>query len=436
MEKTKQGNLFEEFSKTPFDRITGGPVNIISDDIFESEDSVDEQKQDQKETLKKQETIEKPTDKSAQETSDIKNVDKEETTIKAAVDKENEIDIKEAKELLDEYGVVIKNAKMDIDQLKELQDKVENVSSKKELNDIKDVLSSLVEEGVIYPFDNNKDIKDYSLEEVQNLIKANIESIKEEVLEQFTDSLPEPIQLAIEYVLEEDKSDNLPSLLRMMADAMEGKNALNSVSDEQKVKAWLLGKGIEDEEAESLIRSYKAKGVFNEKLQQAEKELDAAIKKDLEESVNKKKQLKEQKEKLFKEYIDGVNNAIASMPIDKKIKKDLQLGLTSLTYDSMSGAKTNELYHLLEKYQFQDKKYDIVAKVLWYLKDPEGFEDYIRENVKKEVIKETIVPKLRKAEQVVKSGETINVDDEIKSRRQKPDSTERLLKKPKFRFDI
>jgi hypothetical protein len=421
----KQGDLFEEFSKTPFERLTGGIVTTITDDILDDDDETDTKdstSDDDKNNVQKQEKKEK----------DIREKDTKDTDDETFEDK---IDEKEAKELYEEYGVVLKNAQKEIGQLKDLQEKAENVTSKKELNDLKDVISDLVEEGVIYPFDNDKEISEYSLQEIQELIKANIENIKEDVIERFTSSLPEPIQMAIEYAIE-DKTEELPQVLRLMADAIEGKNALSSVSDEQKVKAWLMGKGIEEEEAESLIRSYKSKGIFEDKLAIAEKELDSMIKSEFQKTIEQKKQIKEQKDKAFKEYVEGVSKTVSEMPLDKKVKKDILNGLTNLSYESMTGAKTNELYYLLEKYQFQDKKYDLVAKALWLLKDPEGFENYVRENVKKDVIKSTIVPKLRKAEQTSKTGEDISVEDEIKIRKNKPDSIERLVKRPKFRFDI
>jgi hypothetical protein len=65
-------------------------------------------------------------------------------------------------------------------------------------------------------------------------------------------------------------------------------------------------------------------------------------------------------------------------------------GLVQPAYPSISGRPTNLLGHLLEKHQYVEPNHSLIAEALWLLADPDGYKAKVRENTKKEVVKETV----------------------------------------------
>ncbi len=83
--------------------------------------------------------------------------------------------------------------------------------------------------------------------------------------------------------------------------------------------------------------------------------------------------------------------------MDKKTQGMLFSGLTQPQYPSISGKQTNELGHLLEKYQFVEPNHGLIAEAYWLLKDPEGYKAKIKDQAKADTT-EVIARKLKTEE--------------------------------------
>lgn len=394
--KEKQSFLFDD---SILDDIL--PPSSVSDEVIDSYVGLSDTS-----SKSKKEHIDNANESSKENDSDYKN---DEEVIKKIKN--------EDEELLEEFGILSSDAikaesQTDIKDLKDTLEKANKVENKEQYDDLLEEVKSLIKEGKLLPYDNDKDIDEYSIDEIKNLIIDNIENAKENAVIEFVGDLPEPVQLAIKYAI--DGGQDLSSVLRLVADAMEGKNILSGLSDRDILKTWLKMKGIEEEESESLINSYEKKGILKDKLEQAKEELEKSLYSDLENKVNSQEQNNKKKDEMYREYVSSVEASISKMNIDKKLKKELYDGLTALNYELPNGSKTNKLYYLLYKKQFEDKDIDTVVEALWLLSDPEKYKTHIRNVVKEEVIKEVIKPKLKKAEtSYVSDEETLNKNTDL-----------------------
>jgi hypothetical protein len=81
---------------------------------------------------------------------------------------------------------------------------------------------------------------------------------------------------------------------------------------------------------------------------------------------------------------------INGLKLDKKTQASLYAGLVQPNYPSISGRPTNQLGHLLEKFQFVEPNYPLVAEALWLLSDPEAYRQNIAKNAKNQAVEQTV----------------------------------------------
>ena len=139
-------------------------------------------------------------------------------------------------------------------------------------------------------------------------------------------------------------------------------------------------------------------------------------------------QRKDQQDRASKAYMDNVYNTLSvgelgGVKLDKKTQSSLYSGLVQANYPSISGKQTNLLGHLLEKYQFVEPRHDLIAKALWLLADPEGFESKIREQGSRAANEKTV--RQLKTEESRKLTSSSPSDDEPATRR----TSQRTLQK-------
>ena len=88
---------------------------------------------------------------------------------------------------------------------------------------LSEVLSKLVEKGEIFPFDDGKSFDDYTMQDFEELIQANIaereKAVKQNTPKEFFAALPEELQYAAKYVA--DGGTDLKGLFRVLAQAEE-----------------------------------------------------------------------------------------------------------------------------------------------------------------------------------------------------------------------
>src|SRR3982751_5919441 len=93
-----------------------------------------------------------------------------------------------------------------------------------------------------------------------------------------------------------------------------------------------------------------------------------------------------------------------------QFKRFFHSGLTQAQYPSISGKSTNLLGHLLEKHQFVEPNYPLIAEALWLLSDPEDYRKNIAKGGENKAA-ENIARKL-KTEQSRKQQSTNVLEDQ------------------------
>ncbi|MEY4334019.1 MAG: hypothetical protein RLZZ196_2762, partial [Bacteroidota bacterium] len=132
-------------------------------------------------------------------------------------------------------------------------------------------------------------------------------------------------------------------------------------------------------------------------------------------------------------YVANVGQALQKgelngIKLDRKTQAMLYEGLTNVAYPSASGKATNLLGHLLDRIQYVEPDFDLLAEVTYHLADPEGFKNSVRQQGKNTATTE-IVKKL-KTEQQLGVGTTYGIDEDVDTTRPK-----KKLTKPKNIFE-
>jgi hypothetical protein len=287
-------------------------------------------------------------------------------------------------------------------------------------NGIVELTNKLIEKGLIMPFDEDKSIDKYTLQDFEELIEANFQERERKVREQtpgeFFDALPEELQYAAKYVA--DGGTDLKSLFRTLAAAEEVKELDPSDESDQEniVRSYLTATrfGTSDE-IEEEIEAWKDRGDLEAKANKFKPKLDAMQEQVVAQKLKQQEQLRKQQEMQAQNYMASIYNTlepgdINGVKLDKRTQAMLYAGLVQPSYPSMSGRNTNLLGHLLEKYQYVEPNHGLIAEALWLLADPDGYKSKIKESAKKETTEKHV--RMLKTEQANRLASTgSNGDD-------------------------
>ena len=285
-----------------------------------------------------------------------------------------------------------------------------------------DLAQKMIEEGSLIPFEDEKSLEEYTTKDFRELFEANFAERENEIRRntprEFFQSLPEELQVAAKYVA--DGGQDLKGLFRTLAHVEEMRQLDPEDEHDQAeiARQYLYATGFgTPEEIESEVQDWKDLNRLEQKANQFKPKLDAMQEEIIERELaeqEEKKQMQSQQAKAYQEnvYATLAAGTIGGIKLDKKIQGLLFSGLVQPNYPSISGKPTNLLGHLLEKYQFVEPRHDLIAKALWLLADPTGFENKIREQGGKAAT-EKVVRQL-KTEQSRKIASSINnqYDDE------------------------
>jgi hypothetical protein len=263
-----------------------------------------------------------------------------------------------------------------------------------------DTFSKLIDEGLIVPFDDEKPMDQYSINDWKELIQANFEErenkVKQEVPASFFDSLPNELKYAYKYI--SDGGHDLKGLFKALSHVEEVRELDPSDDNDQELIArqYLRATqfGTEDEIDEE-IETWKDLGNLNKKAAQFKPKLDKMQQQVVEYQLQQQEVFRQQQEEAAHQYMDNVystlkQGSLNGVRLDKKTQAFLFTELTQPKYQSMQGKSTNLLGHLLEHYQYIQPRYDLIAETLWLLADPEGYKSQIRQLAKNEVTQETV----------------------------------------------
>jgi len=263
-----------------------------------------------------------------------------------------------------------------------------------------ELASKMIEEGSLVPFDDDKDLEEYTTKDFRELFEANFQEreaqVRENVPIEFFNSLPEELQIAAKYVA--DGGQDLKGLFRTLAHVEEMRQL--DTSDEydqaeiarQYLHATNFGTA---EEIESEIQDWTDIGKLEQKANQFKPKLDRMQEEIIARELAQQEQKKEMQEKQAKTYTNNIYNTLSigelgGIKLDKKTQSLLYSGLVQPNYPSISGKPTNLLGHLLEKYQFVDPRHDLIAEALWLLADPDGYKNKVRDQGSKLATEKTV----------------------------------------------
>jgi hypothetical protein len=285
-----------------------------------------------------------------------------------------------------------------------------------------ETVSKLIEEGVLFGFEDDKPLEEYSTKDFKELIQANFEerekAVKEQTPKEFFESLPEELQYAAEYVARGGK--DMKGLFRALAQVEEQRSLDPGNPDHQEaiarqyLHATNFGNGdtalIEDQ-----IQEWIESGSINKKASQFKPKLDQMQEEVLQSKLAQQEKFRQEQQSKKEAYMENIYNTlkpseINGVKIDSKRQKFLWDELTTVKYESMTGRNTNLLGKLLEDYQFGEKpRYDLIAETLWLLSDPDDYKESIRKAVRNEVTNET-VRKLKTEEGRRLASQSTNTD--------------------------
>jgi hypothetical protein len=350
------------------------------------------------------------------DTSFLDKPEKEEVVDKATDGEKKELPPQEAAKQLDEIVS---------EETDEVSDETSKSTGRPRVtkDGIVELTSKLIDKGLIMPFDEDKPIDKYTLQDFEELIEANFQErerkIKEQTPAEFFDSLPEELQYAAKYVA--DGGNDLKGLFRTLA-AVEEIKSLDPTDDmdqENIVRSYLHATRFgTSEEIEEEIDAWKDRGELEAKANKFKPKLDAMQEQMVAQQLKKQEQMRKQQEQQAQYYMASVYETLepgelSGVKLDKKTQAMLYAGLVQPNYASISGRQTNLLGHLLEKYQYVEPNHGLIAEALWLLADPDGYKSKIKESAKKETTEKHVrMLKTEQANKLASTGQQFAEDGE------------------------
>ena len=325
-----------------------------------------------------------------------------------------------------------KESKESIDEVLGLSEEVEEEEvvetpkkGRKRIEGISDVFSKLIKDEKIIPFDDDKELDDYSAKDWEELIQANLDEkvnqVRKETPKQFFNSLPEELQIAAKYVA--DGGKDLKTLFGALSRVEETRelDVKNENDQEQIIREYLGATGYGTaEEIKEEIDIWKDLGKLEQQANKFKPKLDKMQEKVVAKRLQEQEMRKKKQQQASETYMNSVYETLKSgeineIKLDRKTQSLLYNGLVEPAYPSISGKNTNLLGHLLEKYQFVEPNYPLITEALWLLADPKGYKAKLMEKGES-VATEKTVRKLKTA-QSQKASSAASVTEDKNTRR-------------------
>lgn len=274
---------------------------------------------------------------------------------------------------------------------------------------------------------------------LHQMLDANWESKERELLErtpvEFFEALPEELQYAARYAME--GGTDMKSLFAALARVEQVRELDPEDEDGQVVIARNYLQATQfgtQEEIEDEISNWKENNRLEKKAKDFKPKLDAMQKEQVEYQLAQQAQFNQQQRQAAQMYVANVGQAlqkgdIGGIKLDRKTQAMLYDGLTNVAYPSASGKATNLLGHMLDRIQYVEPNFELLAEVTYLLADPNGYKNSIRQQGKN--VATTEIAKKLKSEQMNNGNGTGGYDpDDVETT-----STKRKLSKPKNLFE-
>lgn len=322
---------------------------------------------------------------------------------------------------------------LDQEETEEEEKKSRGGRPKTEKSGLVEFLKKRIESKEMFAFDDYDESKqtldDYlaSLGEkdVEELWQANIDNLKQEVAaktpKEFFESLPDELQYAAKYVM--DGGQDLKGLFQALAQVEQVRtlDPANESDQEGIVRSYLQATNFgSEDEIEEEVASWKDLGVLEKKAKQFKPKLDQMQEEIVQSQLAEQEARKQQQEQAAQAYMQNVFEAlrpaeINGLKLDKKTQAQLYSGLVQPQYPSISGRPTNLLGHLLEKYQFVEPNYPLIAEALWLLSNPDEYRQNLVKQGKNQAVEQTV--RQLKTEQSRKNVSTYQEEEEQRPRK-------------------
>jgi hypothetical protein len=325
------------------------------------------------------------------------------------------------------------------DLLKDLDDddtsdsKAKGGRPKTEKSGLVEFLKKRIESKEMFAFDDYDETKqsldDYlgtlGEKDVEELWQANLDNLKQEVAaktpQEFFESLPDELQYAAKYVA--DGGQDLKGLFQALAQVEQVREMDPTDENDQEgiVRSYLQATGFGTaDEIEEEVSTWREIGALEKKAKQFKPKLDQMQEEFVQATIAEQEARKEQQEQAAQAYMQNVFEAlrpaeINGLKLDKKTQAQLYSGLVQPQYPSISGRPTNLLGHLLEKYQFVEPNYPLIAEALWLLSNPDEYRSSLTKQGKNQAVEQTV--RQLKTEQSRKNVSTFQEEEETRSRK-------------------
>lgn len=295
-------------------------------------------------------------------------------------------------------------SKSEIDSMLNIDEEDDNTKSggrpKVDKAGLVELTNKLIEKNLLVPFDDDKPLDKYTLQDFEELLEANFQEkekkMRQQVPSEFFDSLPNELQAAAKYVA--DGGEDLKGFFRALAAVEEVKSLDTTDENDQKsiVRSYLQATNFgTPDEIEEEIDSWEDRGELEAKANKFKPKLDALSERQIQYQLQQQEALRQQQAEQAQYYMDSVYKTLEpgdlnGIKLDRKTQNLLFSGLVQPNYPSVSGKQTNLLGHLLEKYQYVEPNHGLLAEALWLLADPDGYKNKVKEGGKKEVVANTV----------------------------------------------
>jgi len=295
-------------------------------------------------------------------------------------------------------------------------------------NGLIETVGKLIEKGTLLPFDDDKKLEDYSAKDWEELIEANLQererAIKEQTPKEFFESLPDELQYAAQYVA--NGGTDLKGLFRALASVEESRSLDPSTDSDAIARQYLQATkfGTAEEIAEQ-IQEWNDLGVLEKKASGFKPKLDRMHEEMVQAQLAQQEHAKLQREAAIKQYQDNVYETLKSgelngIKLDKKTQAFLFTEMTQARYQSMNGRSVNLLGHLLEKYQYTEPRYDLIAEAMWLLSNPDEYKENIKQQAKSAAAADTVRQLKTEQGRRIASNPADDKEDEREQRRSIP----------------
>ena len=367
----------------------------------------------------------------SQKVQDFSFLDDEDNNSSDEETKDNSVTSEKKLVTKEETDSLIKELDLDDDELSE--NKSKGGRPKTEKSGLVEFLKKRIESKEMFAFDDydegKQSLDDYlgglGEKDVEELWQANVDNMKSEVAaktpQEFFESLPDELQYAAKYVA--DGGQDLKGLFQALAQVEQVREMDPTDENDQEgiVRSYLQATGFGTaDEIEEEVATWREIGSLEKKAKQFKPKLDQMQEEFVQATLAEQEAKKEQQEHAAQAYMQNVFEAlrpaeINGLKLDKKTQAQLYSGLVQPQYPSISGRPTNLLGHLLEKYQFVEPNYPLIAEALWLLSSPDEYRSSLTKQGKNQAVEQTV--RQLKTEQSRKNVSTFQEEEETRSRK-------------------